>query len=89
MRKICTFALVVFFLLIGIALAQVQPDANQKMKYKNSARLLDAPGSPVFFVDPFNVDPVLSPTQAPATWYPDRYTPAGFAKFAFGGEFSG
>jgi parallel beta-helix repeat protein len=85
MRKICTFALVVFFLLIGIALAQVQPDANQKMKYKNSARLLDAPGSPVFFVDPFNVDPVLSPTQAPATWYPDRYTPAGFAKFAFGG----
>lgn len=35
----------------------------------------------VYFTDAFNTNPVLSPVQAPNTWYIDRYAPANFDAF--------
>jgi len=34
-----------------------------------------------YFADSFDTNPVLSPTQAPLTWYPDRFRPAAFDSF--------
>lgn len=31
-----------------------------------------------YFLEPFNTNPVLSPTQAAGVWYTDRYAPANF-----------
>jgi hypothetical protein len=35
---------------------------------------------------PFDTPPTLSATQAPGVWYIDRYQPATFDKYTFGGE---
>lgn len=37
-------------------------------------------------VETFDVSPTLSPTQAPGTWYTDRYAPAGFQSSFFDGD---
>ena len=36
--------------------------------------------------EPFNVNPVLSPTNVDGTWYPDRYRPAGFVSDVLAGS---
>lgn len=36
--------------------------------------------------EPFNDSVVLSPTQAPGTWYTDRYAPAVFERASFDGD---
>ena len=39
-----------------------------------------------YFLQKFDTDPVLSPTQAPKTWYLDRYAPYAFEKAFFDGD---
>ncbi len=39
-----------------------------------------------YFLQKFDTDPVLSPIQAPNTWYVDRYAPAAFQKAFFDGD---
>lgn len=39
-----------------------------------------------YFVNPFDVAPTLSPTQAPGVWYTDRYNPANFDSQVFSGD---
>lgn len=46
-----------------------------------AAALAVAMASASYFTDPFDTNPVLSPTQAPGTWYTDRYAPANFDAF--------
>jgi hypothetical protein len=68
-----------------------QPDELSSTMVKNqnnvsSTRDLRSTSSaPVYFLDKFDSNPVLSATQAPGTWYPDRYIPAAFEKASFGG----
>jgi hypothetical protein len=49
--------------------------------------LSPAQAAPVTIVhETFDSDPVTSPTQAPGTWYTDRYAPAGFERESFLGD---
>ena len=39
----------------------------------------------IMFIDEFDTNPTLSPTQLPNTWYTDRYAPAAFEMAVFDG----
>ncbi len=53
----------------------------QKPLAVTAAALAVAFASASFFTEPFDTNPVLSPTQAPGVWYTDRYAPATFDAF--------
>jgi hypothetical protein len=46
----------------------------------------DPSSTDVLLAMEFDVNPVLSPTQAPGVWYTDRYAPAGFVSSLFDGD---